>query len=339
MFYSNVHLLKVESAVISGKTEVISSPSKGILAEIYVREEDEVNAGEPLFRIDDPEIQKEIEGKKNEILKNRALLREKQKRLWALESRLENYKKNFSLRLKVQEKIIQSLGEKIDLLNEELEKKTRLYERKLVSKPEIDGTKRELLGLEQELALANYEYYRLYENINNPESGTNPAIRERDDSGSLKAEIERIKDIIAIDEKELSYIRSINEQNTVKASFNGALQKVSAFEGKYVDERTPVVLLKDISGEKFVEAYLTENEALKLKLGQKAKINIPSRDIELKGRLVKLEKRPEFLGKNIVIAVVQPETPELLMDINDGTPAKVAFIRNKLFKTRYTLHG
>jgi|GEM_PF-3315625 len=339
LYHSNVNLLRVDSAVVSGKTELITSPARGILSKIFVQEGKIAEKGKPLFKIDDVKTQREIEEKKNEILKNRALLKEKQNQLIALQSRLENYKKDFSFKLNVQEKIIDSIGKRLDLLNNEMEKKTRLYERKLISRPEIDALQTEIIEQEKELAAANYEYYHIYQNIRDPESGTNSEIHKREDSKSLKAEIEKIKEIININKKELAYVEALNEQNTVKAPFKSYLAEVLAFEGKYVDERTPVLFLKDVTGEKFIEAYLTEEEALKLKLGFPVEINIPSQDINTKGKLVKLEKRQEFLGKNFIVAIIEPEISEILNSISDGTPASVIFIKNKIKKPGYLFHG
>ncbi len=331
-YYTHVYLLQVDSAVVAGKTELINSPSKGIISKIHIREGDSITRGEPLFQISNPEAEKEIEEKKNQILKNRAILKEHQRQLKNLQSKLENYKKNFSFKLSTQEKIIGSLKEKLDLLNDELEKKTAFYKRKLVSKPEIDRLKKEIIGLEQKLAAANYEYYHIYENIQNPESGTNDEIHKKEDSENLKAEIERIKETIRIDEKELSYIKFINGKNTMKAPFKAVLGEIFAFEGKYVDEKTPILLLKDTSGKKFVEARLSEKDALKLRLGLEVKIEVPSQDIRLKGKLIRLEKRQEFPGKSLIIALIEPENPGLLKPIRDGTPVKVEFRKKKVLK-------
>ncbi len=328
-------VVHVDSAFIAGKTEIINNPSKGIIKEIFVTENELVEKDKLLFKTFNPEIQTEIEEKKNEILKNLAILREKQKQLANIRSKLENYRRDYSFKLKVQGQIISSISEKVDLLKDELDKKVSLYKRKLISQPEIDLLKKELLEQEQNLAAANYEYYHIYENIRDPESGTNDEIHKKEDSKNLQAEIDRIKEIINIDKQELAYIEALDGNNTVRAHFKAVISEVLAFNGKFVDENEPVLVLRDISGEKFIEAYLTEEEALKLKLGLMADINIPSRDIDLKGRLIKLERREQLPGRSIFVAVVQPENSDALKNINFETPAKVVFIRKKLFKSRY----
>lgn len=338
-YYTNAHLLKVDSAFVTGKTEILNSPSKGILKEIYVKEEEVAEKESPLFKIINPKIEREIEEKKNKILKNEAILKEKQKQLSNLIDKLEIYKKDFSLKLKVQEKIIESIAKKIDLLEEDLDKKTRLYEKKLISKPELDAVKKELLENEQELAAANYQYYHIYENINDPESGTDLEIHKRKDSENLKAEIERIKEVINIDKKELSYIKSFEKNNIIKSPFKAFTEEILAFKGKFVDEKTPIVKIKDLSGKKLIEAYLSEEQALKLKLGLAVNITIPSRSLEFKGRLMKLEKREEIPGKNIIIALIKPSSQNCLKDVISGTPASIVFVRNKLFKQRYKYNG
>ncbi|HSA07023.1 MAG TPA: hypothetical protein P5556_07565 [Candidatus Gastranaerophilales bacterium] len=331
LYYTSICLLQIDSAIISGKTEVVASPLKGIVSEIYARENSYVEEGQPLFKISDLEIEREIADKENEILKNEAFLKEKQKQLQSLQARLENYKNNFYLQSNVQEKIISSTSEEIDLLKDELARKNTLYSRQLVSKPEIDKLKGEILQQEQKLAFAKYEYSTNNENLKNPENAINSAISKKEDSESLKAEIEKIEEIIKIEQKELSFIRSIKEKNTIKAPFKAILLEITAFKGKYSDEKTPIIVLKDISGEKFVEAYLTESEALKLKLGLKTRIHIPSQDLKLTGRLVKLEKRNEFLGRDVIIGLIKPDNPDLIKIVNDATPVKVTFIRKNHF--------
>ena len=331
--YSKINLMSINSAVVSVKTEELNSPLRGILSEIYVREGEYVEEGTPLFKVLNSRIQKEIEIKKNDILKNRAVLKEKQKKLQNLQFKLNTYKKEFSLKLDIQKKIIDSLSEKIDLLNEELAKKTLLYEKKIISKPEIDAVKRELIQQKREFFEANYEYFIAYSSFKDPENSLSLInMNKYNNSDDLKAEIERINDIINIDEQELEYIKSTNFQNIVKAPFKAFINKFYAFKGKYVDEKTSVVFLKDVSGKKLVEASIAETQALKLRIGIEVKIVVPSEKLELKGILTKLEKRQENFGKKLVIAIIKPDNSELLGEISDGTPAKVVFYKNNTLK-------
>ena len=333
--YTNFNLLPVDSAVVSVKTSEINSPSRGILSDIYVEEGMYIAPGEPLFKVLNTRIEKEIELKKNEILKNKALLKEKRQKLYNLQSRLTSYKQDISLKLDVQEKVIESISGKIDILNAELTNKEKLYKKQFISKPEIDVVKREILRQEQLLSEANYEYFLAYSSYKDPERAISSVnINRYQNTDNLKAEIQRVTEFITIEEQELDYIKSANYQNVVKVPFKAFVKKIYAFEGKYVDEKTPVVFLKDVSsGKKLVEACITEAEALKLRIGIETKISIPSQKLELKGVLVSLEKRQENWGKNLVIAVIKPDTPERLEEVSDETPAKVVFVRNKILQS------
>ena len=81
LYYSNVYLMQIDSAVVLNKTKVINSPTKGILSDIYVKDGESVYKGQPLFKIINPDIERKIEDKKINILKNEAVLKEKQKNL------------------------------------------------------------------------------------------------------------------------------------------------------------------------------------------------------------------------------------------------------------------
>jgi hypothetical protein len=117
----------------------------------------------------------------------------------------------------------------------------------------------------------------------------------------------------------------------VKASFKAVVKEIPAFEGKFADERTPVVVLKSISGEKQVKAYITKKEALELRLGAETMIEIPSRNLKMRGKLVRLEEEQQIFNKDLAVAVVRPEKPQLIEDMDEGTPIKLTITKRKWF--------
>lgn len=269
--------LKTEFAAISGGTEAITSLSGGIVADIYVKEGEFVQKGQPLFRISSPKFEQEIEHKRNEILKNQALLEEKQRTMASSASETT-----------------------LSFLKTELAKKMLLYERQLATEPEINRLKMEIH-------------------------------KQEGNQASLQAEIERIQKVIDINKKEFDWLEAVNERNTVKASFKAVVKEIPAFEGKFADERTPVVVLKSISGEKQVKAYITKKEALELRLGAETMIEIPSRNLKMRGKLVRLEEEQQIFNKDLAVAVVRPEKPQLIEDMDEGTPIKLTITKRKWF--------
>jgi multidrug resistance efflux pump len=303
---SNYFFLKTDFAAVSGGTEVITSPSGGIVTDIYVKKGEFTEKGQPLFKTSDPKIEQEAEFKRNEILKNEALLEEKQ-------ITLENRRRDVSVAAGTQKESISAASGEIRLLKAELAKKTLLYQRQLVSEPEITGLKREILEQEQKLTASSGK------------------LQQEGDLDDLKAEVARISKVLDIDRKELAWIEATNERNTVRASFKATVKEIPAFEGKFVDEKTPVVVLKAVSGEKQVKAYITKLEALKLRLGADAKIEIPSRNLKMKGKLIRLEEEQQVFNKELAVAVIQPENPQLIENIDEGTPIKLIITKRKWF--------
>ncbi len=248
LVYSNGFLMPVESAVVKSVVETVNSPAQGIVSGIYTEEGREIKVGQKLFSIINPEQQREIEDKRIELLKNRALLKEKQ-------TQLENgFQK-----------------EKLNYLEEELRKKKLLFEKKLVSKPEIDELQGKIIETKQELAL-------------------------------LQTETQRLQEIIAINQKDLSYSESINSLNTVKVPFDGILEEVIAFEGKYVDEKTPIMLIRPKSENKYIEAYLDDKQPHRLALNSRVYIELPLYDLKLEGRLTGMRKE-----EDTIIAEITPD--------------------------------
>ena len=117
----------------------------------------------------------------------------------------------------------------------------------------------------------------------------------------------------------------------MKASFKAFVKEVPSFEGKFADEKTPVVVLKSISGEKQVKAYITKKEALELRLGAETMIEIPSRNLKMRGKLIRLEEEQLVFSKDLAVAVICPEKPQLIEDIDEGTPIKLAITKRKWF--------
>lgn len=265
-FHTNIYFMQVDSAVVTSRTEILNSPVKGILSEIYTEKGKKLHQDQPIFKVINPELQGEIEEKKIIILKNRALLKEKEKQLAD------------GLQLR-----------QIAFLEDELAKKETLYGKKLVSKPEIDDLQGRILELKRELAL-------------------------------LRAQKERIAEIISINEKDLDFSRSINSYNTVKAPFSAVVEEVLAFKGKYVDEKTPVVMIKPDSSGKFIQAYLKEAQPHNLTLNSRVYIEIPLYDVELEGVLADMRKED-----NLITAVIEPEDDDLLKEVELGTPVRISF--------------
>ena len=201
------------------------------------------------------------------------------------------------------------------MLNDELEKKTFLYRKKLASKPEIDKIKKELLQLEQNAASASYEYDLTVKALENPENLLNLSFRLKKDSKDLKTEIERLKNSIAINKQDLDFSRQLNGQNMIKAPFDSVSVKFLAFKGNYIKEKMPVVALKQGSDEKFIEGYLKETDALKLKFNSGVNVEVPFYGIKFKGTLTQLEKSQKNSRNNLTVATIKPENPGLLKNI------------------------
>lgn len=272
LFYSRAYLMQVESAVVAAKKQTINSPVRGILEAVYAREGESVAESEPLFKVANSNIQKEIEAKKLELFKNQALLNQKKTML-----------KN-------------TLYEgKIGFLTDELEKKKILYKNQLVTKPEIDRLKSEILELEHELVIVH-------------------------------SEIERLAKVIELNEKDLAFSEAVLDNNTVKAPFSGVLDEVIAYNGKFVDEKTPVIVLKPDSDNKYIEAYLKEKQPHKLVMNSRVYIDIPIYGVSLEGVLSQIKRENDSIK-----AFIEPDESNLLEEVKIGTPVKISFTKNHFF--------
>jgi len=268
LVYSRGYLMPVESAVVASATEVISSPVQGHISDIYAEEGSDIAFGQPLFSVVSPELQRELEDKRIELLKNTALLKERK-------TQLAN---GFQY-------------EKLSYLEEELEKKRLLLEKKLVSKPEVDELYGKIIETRQELAI-------------------------------LQAETQRLEEIIAINRKDFLYSEELNALNTVKAPFDGVLEEVTAFGGKYVDEDAPVLLVRPKSENRYIEAYLNDKQPHRLAINARVHIELPLYGVKTRGRLTGMQKDGDS-----IVAEITPDSPEVLKGVKPGTPAKISFVK------------
>lgn len=275
LIYTRGYVMQVDSAIVTSRTEVIQSPGQGVISEVHAKEGDKVKAGQELFTVMNPELQMEIKDKKIEILKNKALLREKQRQLDS-----------------------SALLNKIEFLSDQLAKNRILYEKKLISRPELDNLQAQILELEQ-------------------------------DFSNLEAEKERIEATIAINETDLAFSESINALNTVKVPFDGVLEESTAFKGKPVDEDTPLMVVKSNSDHKYIEAYLDASQPHELVLNSGVQVEIPLYGIKTEGVLTEIHRKDEQ-----ITAVVEPDNPDLLDAVKLGTPVKITLKKNKFLGLR-----
>ena len=277
LIYQNMPVVYSAQAFVSGKSINILAPEDGIISKIYVKAGEFVKKSSPLFSIRNEEINKQISNLSS-------LYNEKKKILNRLYQNLQKLKKASSVYSKVK---LTSLRNQLKLLNiqlkekqEELKTLQKAYDMYLIKKSDIDKVKTELQELKIKIANLK-ETIRAYETLNQPVD--NISIKLTQQINKLTIELQGIKE-------KLLNLRNLKKNWTVYAKKDGYILSINKREGELVKKFDPVMVMDVKTDEIYVVARFKVEDALKIKVGNKAEVLIPSIGKIYKGTVVSIGK-------------------------------------------------
>lgn len=277
LIYKNMPIVYSAQAFVSGKSINILAPENGIISNIYVKAGEFVKKQSPLFSIRNEEVNKEIDNLN-------LLYNEKKKILEKLYQNLKKLKKTSNVYSKIK---LVSLKNQLKLLNlqlqekqEELKTLEKAYDMYLIKKSDIDKVKGEIQELKIKIANLK-ETIKAYETLNQPVDDI--SIKLSQQINKLTIELQSIKE-------KLLTLKNMRKNWIVFAKKDGYILSINKREGEIVKKFDPVMVMDIKTNEIYVVARFKVEDALKIKIGNKAEVLIPSIGKIYKGKVVSIGK-------------------------------------------------
>jgi HlyD family secretion protein len=300
-YFKNHQPLDVSRIRVSGNIEItdveVSFKIPGRVEERPVFEGQMITAGQRVARLDDKDLQLEIDLRRAQVAAARSVLAEVQ-----TGSRPEEIAQAEAVLERVQAE-----GSRTRI---EFERQKRLYEREVISTREFDQAKTAFEGTEARIREAK-EALTL--------------VRK----GPRQEKIDQARAALGQAEQALGLAETRMNYATLTSPISGMVLSENVQPGEYVSPGTPVISMGDLS-RVYLRAYINETDLGRVKVGQQVKIitdTFPGKNYE--GKISFIAPQAEFTPKNVqtqkervkLVYRIKVEIPNLNMELKPGMPA------------------
>ncbi len=340
VLYSNIFRMEVQTAVVSSPMVEVRAQSDGEISFVRAAVGQDIEQGETVIYFADYDLEKQIDLAKLEIQKREAELTHLlQKRATELE-RMTDY-------AAVGIKNIEQVKIDVEALEAQHEAATARFQRTRKLLKEGWATRVQLEEASQWLTAARSKLksrrIELQEQIRLADAGIGKRFyngRELiGDIGEVDARIKLARYEIALSNQKHEALLKHRERLAVRAPFSGRLARMPKPEHAAVKQGDVIAVFENHS-ERKVLAYLTQDEVIKIGMGDEASIYFPSLDRSLRGKVVEIDRTKGFHeevarryswrspdDRSALVALVIDEDYQNLVEqeVSPGLPAIVLF--------------
>lgn len=299
----------VDTAVTSMPLEQVVSMDIGTIAELYVRPGAEVQAGQPLFRVDNEVTARNVEVARQEVKSAEVALREAASRTEQERNKLRAYESISNNQIEVAGAKIDALLAERDEARSELVRAKKLVEEGLISKQTYDISiatlaKREAL-VQQAVA---EEKIRVSSNNQTTSAGYffsgNFLVG---DLHTRTAEEASARERLKLAEIALQQAQLHESRRVYRAPFRGTVMRVFKSPGMTVDRGENLLVLRRNGENVHIDAYLTQDEAARLGTGSRGVAFIAATGQRYTVEVVSVDRTAGFLKEMQTPKLQQPQ--------------------------------
>jgi multidrug resistance efflux pump len=294
VLYSNLFRMEVQTAVVTAPIIEAKAQGDGNLPFIRVNTGDKVEAGETTIYFADYDLEKQIDLAKLQIQEREAELTHLlQKRAGELEKMTEYAAVEISdiEKAKVD---VEGLEAEREAAQARLLRIQKLQKEGLATKSQIDEANKWLIVARTKLETKKVE---LREQIRIADAGIGKHyFNGREFVGNLSdldAGIRLARYQISLSHQAHEALLKHRERLSVKAPFDGKVLELPFPENSAVRKGDVIAVFEQDSARR-ITAFLTQDEVLKVALGDKASVYFPALDASLRGKVVSIDRTSGF---------------------------------------------
>lgn len=297
ILYSNFLSLEVESGVVTAPIERIISTTDGRITKVSVKLDSLVHQGDELVLLEDASIEEQISLAQIGIERSRALLAAKREELALEQEKLHDYRNFAYNKLEEAKAVHASIKKQSTLADKDLARYHQLYKSKLIAKKTFDETLANQIRLAGELELATIELKTRRDAIESLKHGRYfTGERLEGQSKEIKAEVERLKQEVILATQALVALYERRDRLNIKAPSQGRVIELVKSAGSST-KRGETIALFERDEERVIEAYLTQNEVISIKLAHPARVYFPSLDVAVNTEVIAIDRTEGFLNE------------------------------------------
>ncbi len=338
--YANYFSLEVDSGVVTAPIEKIVSTTDGQITKVSIDINELAVKGRKLITIEDAKVERDIELAKVKIERIRSELEQKQQELSIERDKLDDYRY-------VTLNMIDELNASIDSLNKQkkyaardVERYNNLIKDNYVSWQIFDNAKSLVATIEGDLDNKKLElekYQTLLKKINAGRYFTGERFEGK--SSELEAEVNRLKEEVSLTTRELVALYDHRERLTIEAPSRGRLVDMLKTVGSST-KRGETIALFEREENRVIEVYLTQEEVIDIRMGNKARVYFPSKDIVVNTFVHSIDRTEAYIDEidsrynwrgvqdrtaKVTLEILGYSEDEIREQFTPGLPAVVIF--------------
>ena len=340
VLYSNIFRMEVQTAVVSAPMVEVRAQSDGEISFVRASVGDEIERGETVIYFADYDLEKQIDLAKVEIHRREAELTHL---LHSRASELEKMTDYAAVGIKNIEQVkidVEALEAQHKAANSRYHRAKKLLQEGWATKTQLEDATKWLASARAKLKSRRVE---LQEQIRLADSGIGKRFyngRELlGDIGEVDANIKLARYQISLSNQQHEALLKHRERLAVRAPFAGRVSQMPKPEHAAVKQGDVIAVFENDS-ERRVLAYLTQDEVLKIGMGDEATAYFPSLDRTLRAKVVEIDRTKGFHDEVArryswrspddrsaqVTLEIDPEFADIVArDITPGLPAIVLF--------------
>lgn len=282
--------LKVNTAVVSAPIETMSAPSAGMLAEAFVTPGQKVKKGNPLFRVDDTDLQQNLELARIQVEETKFELAHQENLLVNEQQRLAIYQTIGTNRQESAQAKVEKLKQSTILAKKNLERFRVLRQKNYASDLNVDEATEKYNEANRGLQSAVADL------------GVETASLRAVDKGSyftgnklegavtdIKANVDAARHKLELNKSKLHVFENTYKKLTMQAPFDCRIIQLTKTVGNTVEKGEPILLLEPFNNDATITAYLTQEELSNVGLGEKANVFIPGLGKSYDGQVINID--------------------------------------------------
>lgn len=299
--YTNFYRMEVQTAVIQAPVETVVAQGDGRVEWQGAKPGDPVRAGDPVLTLIDNQLEREIE------LADIAV-RERKARLAFLKQRHAEELERIRGYATVEMKNVQQTRVELEALRSQLKSSEadlarfrQLHAKGYATDSKVSELERQVIGLGKELEVRRIELASRVElaeqNIGKRLYSGNATIGSGDIAGKgadLEAEVRLAEHEIQLaQQRHISWLNQ-RARASVRAPFDGILLDLPRFDGSSV-RKGEIVAIIEQRRERHVTAFLTQDEVLRVGIGDEVLLYVPAVGETVKGRVRTIDRTSGFI--------------------------------------------
>jgi multidrug resistance efflux pump len=299
--YTNFYRMEVQTAVITAPVETVTAKTDGRIELNHIKPGDQVKTGDVVIKLIDGALDREIELANLEVQERKAKLGfAKKKQLEELD-RLRSYATVEMKNLEQTRITVESLAQQYHSAEQNYNRLKDLMGKGFSTATKVDEAERLSITLKRDLDVRRVELSSRIE-LASQTAGKrmfsgNETIGSADivgNHGELEAEVRLIEHEVMLSQQR--YIAQLKQRefDAVKAPFDGTVLELPRYDNAYV-KKGDVIAIIEQRKDRHINAWLNQDEVLKVGVGDEAIVYVPALNESLSGKVVEVDRTSGFV--------------------------------------------